>query len=162
LKTRRQQPIFLVDIAVPRDIETSVSGLANAYLYTIDDLQKVVDENIAERNRAAKAAGGIVQAAVEDFMRWLHGARAAKFLRRLRSHAEQNSEELVTKALNQIKAGKDPEAVVRQLANTLTNRILHIPSTRLRQAAENQEYGILKAADWLFESPEDEKKNSGK
>ena len=89
-------------------------------------------------------------------MRWLHGARAAKFLRRLRSHAEQSSDELVAKALRQIRAGKDPEKVIQQLANTLTHKILHIPSTRLRQAAEEQEYGILKAADWLFDSKGDQ------
>jgi glutamyl-tRNA reductase len=152
LRKRRRQPMFLVDIAVPRDIEPDVAGLKDVYLYTIDDLQQVADDNIAERNRAAEAAGSTVQTAVEEFMRWLHGARAAKFLRRLRSHAEQSSEQLVAKALRQIQAGKEPEKVIQQLANTLTHKILHIPSTRLRQAAEEQEYGILKAADWLFDS----------
>ncbi len=152
LRKRRRQPMFLVDIAVPRDIAPDVADLDDVYLYTIDDLQQVADENIAERNRAAEAAGGMVQKSVEEFMRWLHGARAAKFLQRLRSHAEQSSEELVDKALRQIRAGKDPEQVIQQLANTLTHKILHIPSTRLRQAAEEQEYGILKAADWLFDT----------
>ena len=156
LIARRRRPMFLVDIAVPRDIEASIADLNDAYLYTIDDLQQVVDENTAERNRAAKAAAGMIQSAVEEYMRWLHGARAAKFLRRLRRHAEHSSEELVTRALNQIKSGKDPEQVVRQLANTLTNRILHVPSTRLRQAAENQKYGILKAADWLFDNDDND------
>jgi glutamyl-tRNA reductase len=156
LKSRRRRPMFLVDIAVPRDIEASIADLDDAYLYTIDDLQQVADENTAERHRAAKAAAGMIQTAVEEYMRWLHGARAAKFLRRLRRHAEQSSEELVVRALNQIRAGKDPEQVIQQLANTLTNRILHVPSIRLRQAAENQEYGILKAADWLFEQDGDD------
>ncbi len=151
LQARRRRPMFLVDIAVPRDIEPSIAELDDVYLYTIDDLQQVADENTEERTRAAKAANQLVRTAVEEFMRWLHGARAARFLKRLRDHAEANSAELVAKSLNQLKAGKDPEQVVRQLANTLTNRILHVPSTRLRQAAEHQEYGILKAADWLFE-----------
>jgi glutamyl-tRNA reductase len=158
LKVRRRSPMFLVDIAVPRDIEPGVADLDDAYLYTIDDLQQVVDENTAQRNKAAKEAGDMVQAAVGEYMRWLHGARAAKFLRRLRSHAEQTSEELVTRALNQIRSGKDPEEVVQHLAHTLTNRILHVPSTRLRQAAENQEYGVLKAADWLFDNEEESDK----
>jgi len=161
LKVRRRRPMFLVDIAVPRDIETSIADLSDAYLYTIDDLQQVVEENTAERNRAAKTADSMVQKSVEEFMRWLHGARAAKFLRRLRSHAEQSSDELVKKALQQIRAGKDPEKVVQQLAHTLTHRILHIPSTRLRQAAENQKYGILKAADWLFDTGNEGEKESG-
>ncbi len=156
LQVRRRRPMFLVDIAVPRDIEPSVADHPDAYLYTIDDLQQVADENSEHRNRAARSATRLIQSSVEDFMRWLHGARAAKFLKRLRSHAEQSSEELVEKALKQIKIGKDPEKVVRQLASTLTNRILHVPSIRLRQAAESQKYGILKAADWLFEHGKDE------
>jgi len=156
LQVRRRRPMFLVDIAVPRDIEPLVADLPDAYLYTIDDLQQVADENSEHRNRAARSATRLIQSSVEDFMRWLHGARAAKFLKRLRSHAEQSSEELVEKALKQIKTGKDPEKVVRQLASTLTNRILHVPSIRLRQAAESQKYGILKAADWLFEHDKDD------
>jgi glutamyl-tRNA reductase len=152
LRQRRRQPMFLVDIAVPRDISPDVAALDDVYLYTIDDLQQVADENAAQRDRAAQAAGGTVRQSVDEFMRWLHGARAAKFLKRLRDHADESSEELVKRALRQVRAGKDPEQVIRQLANTLTHKILHIPSTRLRQAAEQQEYGILKAADWLFDS----------
>jgi glutamyl-tRNA reductase len=159
LKARRRRPMFLVDIAVPRDIEASIAKLDDAYLYTIDDLQQVVEENTAERNRAAQSAQGLVQESVEEFMRWLHGARAAKFLKRMRSHAEQSSEELVAKAQKQIRAGKDPEKVVQQLAHTLTHKILHVPSTRLRQAAERQNFGILKAADWLFDTGEEDDKD---
>jgi glutamyl-tRNA reductase len=151
LKKRRRQPMFLVDIAVPRDIEPTVANLEDAYLYTIDDLQQVADNNTRHRHSAAKSATGLIQSSVEDFMRWLHGARAGKFLKRLRDHAEKSSDELVAKALQQIENGKDPQIVIKQLAGALTNRILHVPSLRLRQAAENQEYGILKAADWLFE-----------
>lgn len=150
LRARRRKPMFLVDIAVPRDIHPDVARIKDVYVYTIDDLQQVADENIAERHRAAAAAETTVDTAVDEFMRWLHGARAAKFLQRLRSHAMQSSEELAARALRQLQAGQDPEKVVMQLANTLTNKILHVPSTRLRQAAESQEYQILKAADWLF------------
>ncbi len=151
LRARRRAPMFLVDIAVPRDIHPDVAKLKDVYVYTIDDLQQVADENIAERHRAAEAAGETVEKSVDEFMRWLHGARAAKFLQRLRRHAMESSEELAAKAVRQIQAGKNPEDVVKQLANTLTNKILHVPSTRLRQAAESQEYQILKAADWLFD-----------
>jgi glutamyl-tRNA reductase len=150
LRARKRKPMFLVDIAVPRDIHPDVARIKDVYVYTIDDLQQVADENIAERHRAAAAAETTVDTAVDEFMRWLHGARAAKFLQRLRSHAMQSSEELAARALRQLQAGQDPEKVVMQLANTLTNKILHVPSTRLRQAAESQEYQILKAADWLF------------
>jgi len=155
LKQRRNQPMFLVDIAVPRDIEPETGALKNVYLYTIDDLQQVVDRNLSARHRAAKTATGDVDLAVTEFMRWLNGARASVYLQKLHKHARQNSEELVAKALRKIAAGNDPEQVITQLANTLTKRILHLPSTRLRQAAEAQDDELLKVANRLFE-PEDD------
>lgn len=154
LKTRRNQPMFLVDIAVPRDIHPDVGKLGNVYLYTIDDLQKVVDENRSKRSEAAEAANEDVTESVEEFMRWLNSARASVYLQNLHKHAQMNSEELVTKALRKIRAGKDPEQVVTQLGNQLANRILHLPSIRLRQAAEEQDDELLKVANRLFE-PED-------
>jgi glutamyl-tRNA reductase len=155
LKQRRHQPMFLVDIAVPRDIHPDVGKLDDVYLYTIDDLQKVVDENISRRNEAAEAAGADVAGAVDEFMRWLNSARASVYLQKLHKHARSNSEELVTRAMRRLEAGKDPEQVMTQLANTLAKRILHLPSTRLRQAAEDQDDELLHAANRLFE-PEDE------
>jgi len=155
LKKRRNQPMFLVDIAVPRDIHPDVSKLGNVYLYTIDDLQKVVDENLSKRSEAAAAASSDVDEAVDEFMRWLNSARAAVYLKNLHKHARKNSDELVKKALRKIEAGKNPEQVVKQLAHTLTKRILHLPSTRLRQAAEVQDDELLRVANRLFE-PEDE------
>ncbi len=155
LKQRRNQPMFFVDIAVPRDIHPDVGKLGNVYLYTIDDLQKVVDENLSKRTEAAEAAGGDVDDAVEEFMRWLNSARATVYLQKLHKHARMNSDELVARALRKIRAGKDPEEVIKQLAHTLTKRILHLPSTRLRQAAEEQDDDLLRVANRLFE-PEGE------
>jgi glutamyl-tRNA reductase len=155
LKQRRNQPMFLVDIAVPRDIHPDVGKLGNVYLYTIDDLQKVVDENLSKRSEAAETATSDVDESVEEFMRWLNSARAAVYLKNLHKHARMNSEELVTKALRKIKAGQDPEQVITQLANTLTKRILHLPSTRLRQAAEAQDDELLSVANRLFEPGDD-------
>ena len=154
LRQRRNQPMFLVDIAVPRDIHPDVGKLGNVYLYTIDDLQKVVDKNLSKRSEAAEAAGGDVDESVDEFMRWLNSARAVVYLQNLHKYARMNSDELVTRALRKIKAGQDPEQVVTQLANTLTKRILHLPSTRIRQAAEQQDDELLRVASRLFE-PED-------
>lgn len=156
LKLRRSQPIFMVDIAVPRDIHPDVGKLGNVYLYTIDDLQKVVDENLSKRTEAAEAASTDVEESVGEFMRWLNSARAAVYLKNLHKHARENSDELVEKALRKIRAGQDPEQVIQKLAHTLTKRILHLPSTRLRQAAEVQDDDLLRVANRLFE-PEDEK-----
>jgi glutamyl-tRNA reductase len=151
LKQRRSQPMFLVDIAVPRDIHPDVGKLGNVYLYTIDDLQKVVDENLSKRTEAAEAASSDVDESVDEFMRWLNSARATVYLQNLHRHARINGDELVAKALRKIRAGKDPEKVVTQLAHTLTKRILHLPSTRLRQAAEEQDDDLLRVANRLFE-----------
>jgi len=154
LRQRRNQPMFLVDIAVPRDIHPDVGKLGNVFLYTIDDLQRVVDENLSRRSEAAEAASGDVNESVEEFMRWLNSARASVYLQKLHKHARLNSEELAARALRKIEAGQDPEQVITQLANTLAKRILHLPSTRLRQAAEERDDELLKVANRLFE-PED-------
>jgi glutamyl-tRNA reductase len=158
LRQRRHRPMFLVDIAVPRDIEPDVKRLNDVYLFTIDDLQQVVDENMQQRHSAAEAAIGDVEANVASFMRWLYGIRAARSLKKIRAQSHLHEVDLVEKALKRLQAGQDPEQILAQLANTLTNRILHEPTLRLRKAAEEQKYEILKAADWIFTSdrgPED-------
>jgi glutamyl-tRNA reductase len=156
LKQRRNRPMFLVDIAVPRDIEPATATLKNVYLYTIDDLQQVVDSNLSKRHEAAQAAGGEVDSAVDEFMRWLNSARASVYLQKMHKHARKNSDELVARALRKLAAGKDPEQVMEQLANTLAKRILHLPSTRLREAAEAQDDELLRVANRLFEPEDDE------
>jgi len=155
LRKRRHRPMFLVDIAVPRDIDPEVERLDDVYLFTIDDLQQVVDENMQQRHTAAESAGGDVEVSVAAFMRWLYGIRAARSLKRIRSQSHLHESDLVEKALKRLQSGHDPEQILTQLANTLTNRILHEPTRRLREAAEEQKYEILKAADWIFRSSEE-------
>lgn len=150
LKKRRHRPMFLVDIAVPRDIDSRVSSLKDVYLYTIDDLQQVVDENMQQRSKAAKSAQSDVDKAVDEFMRWLYGLRAARSLKRIRKQSHDHEKDLTEKALRRLRAGQNPEQVIQQLASTLTNRILHLPSKRLRELAESQDYELLKAADRIF------------
>jgi glutamyl-tRNA reductase len=155
LKKRRHRPMFLVDIAVPRDIAPDVANLKDVYLYTIDDLQQVVDKNLSHRHEAAKVAQGEVETEVDVFMRWLHGTRASASIERLRHDAAIDAQSLTRKALGKLNSGQDAEAVLSQMAHTLTNRLLHLPTIRLRKAAENEDYDILKAADWLFEPEND-------
>ncbi|MBT8049214.1 MAG: glutamyl-tRNA reductase [Xanthomonadales bacterium] len=159
LRQRRYRPMFLVDIAVPRDIDPEISRVKDVYLYTIDDLQQVVDENMEQRNAAAQSASADVETAVAGFMRWLSGKRAARTLKRIREQSHGFEEELRDRALRKLEAGQDPAEVLDQLTRTLTNKILHHPSKRLREAAENQDYEVLKAADRIFrleEQAEDE------
>lgn len=158
LRKRRHRPMFMVDIAVPRDIEASVGKLNDIYLYTIDDLQKVVDENLHQRTQAAREAGEEVDAAVSTFMRWLYGKRAGRTLKRMRDASHQFETEVTEQALRRLNAGQDAGKVLQQMANTLTNKILHSPTKRLREAAEQKEYEVLKAADRLFRPPEEDEK----
>jgi glutamyl-tRNA reductase len=150
LRKRRHRPMFLVDIAVPRDIDPDIARLKDVYLYTIDDLQQVVDENMQQRSEAAQAAQPSVDEAVSTFMRWLYGMRAARTLRLIREQSHEFEQDLTARAVNRLQSGQDPEQVLSQLASTLTNKILHLPSKRLREAAEEQDYEVLKAADRMF------------
>ena len=158
LRKRRHRPMFLVDIAVPRDIDPEVSKLKDVYLYTIDDLQQVVDENMEQRSAAALSATADVDESVAAFMRWLSGIRAARTLKRIRDQSHEFEKDLTERALKRLEAGQDATDVLEQMASTLTNKILHLPSKRLREAAESQNYEVLKAADQIFkkEEPEDE------
>ena len=156
LRKRRHRPMFLVDIAVPRDIEPEIAKLKDVYLYTIDDLQQVVDENMQQRSEAALSAQTDVDESVAAFMRWLYGIRAARTLKRIREQSHQYEQDLTERAVNKLMAGKNPQKVLEQLASTLTNKILHLPSKRLREAAEQQDYEVLKAADRIFRKEEEE------
>jgi glutamyl-tRNA reductase len=150
LKQRRHRPMFLVDIAVPRDIEPSVADLKDVYVYTIDDLQQVVDENLQQRSEAAALALDDVDDSVAAFMRWLYGIRAGRTLKRIREQSHDFEKDLTDRALKRLHAGQDPAEVLQQMAATLTNKILHLPSKRLREAAEERDYEVLKAADRIF------------
>lgn len=152
IRQRRRKPMFMVDLAVPRDIAPAIGEMDDIYLYTIDDLRQVADENQSHRRNAAEEAIDSIELAQAEYMRWMHGTRAADSLRRLRQQAERNGAELARRALHQIESGGDAAAVIEQFANTLTHKLLHTPSFRLRQAAEEDHLDILKAADWLFEA----------
>jgi len=156
LRKRRHRPMFLVDIAVPRDIDPQVSKLKDVYLYTIDDLQQVVDENMEQRTAAARSASADVDEAVKGFMRWLSGIRAARTLKKIREQSHEFELDLTQRALRKLEAGQNPADVLQQLANSLTNKILHLPSKRLREAAEIQDYEVLKAADRIFRKEDTE------
>jgi glutamyl-tRNA reductase len=150
LRKRRHRPMFMVDIAVPRDIEPGVARLNDIYLYTIDDLQQVVDENLQQRSAAAEQADEAVDAAVAGFMKWLYGMRAARTLKRMREATRDLQQGEIERALRRLDAGQDPGEVLEQMANRLSNKILHGPSKKLREAAENQQHDMLRAADALF------------
>lgn len=150
LAKRRHKPMFMVDIAVPRDVEPAVEKLDDVYLYTIDDLQQVVDDNLLKRSNAAEAVKPEVEAAVDAFIRWMNSKRATDSLQMMRESAHVHSRELVDRALRRLDAGHDPRAVLEQLGNTLTNRILHAPSKHLREAAEHDDLDMIATINRIY------------
>lgn len=150
LKIRRNRPMFLVDIAVPRDIEPEVGQLRDVYLYTVDDLQGVVEEGMRSRQMAAEQAMQIIELHTEEFMAWVRSLDAVTVIQDYRARCECVRDELVRRAVRQIAAGKPAQDVVCQLAHTLTNKLLHNPSVRLRQAGREGQSDLLDAANELF------------
>jgi glutamyl-tRNA reductase len=151
LKQRRHRPMFMVDIAVPRDIEPEVGHLRDVYLYTVDDLQGVVEEGMRSRNHAAEQAMEIVDLHADEFMAWVRSLDAVSLIQDYRSRAECIRDEAVARAARQLAAGKAPNEVVRHLAHLLTNKLLHEPSVRLRQAGREGQSDLLDAANELFQ-----------
>ncbi len=151
LKERKHRPIFMVDIAVPRDIEPEVADLSDIYLYTVDDLDEVIEENKRSRQEAALQAEEIIDQHVEAFMGWLRSLDAVELIQGYRIQAEQLRNETLKKALQQLKRGKSPEEALQFLAHTLTNKLLHTPSAQLRQAGFDGQIELLEAANTLFQ-----------
>ncbi|MDX7987376.1 glutamyl-tRNA reductase [Xenorhabdus sp. 12] len=137
LKLRRNQPMLLIDIAVPRDIEPDVEKLSDVYLYSVDDLQAIIQQNLAQRKAAAVVAEGIVQQESGHFMDWLRSQGAVNTIREYREQAEKIRAEMTAKALMSIKQGADAEQIINQLSHQLTNRLIHTPTKSLQQAASD-------------------------
>ncbi len=154
VRARKRKPIFMVDIAVPRDIEADVSKIEDVYLFTIDDLQNVVNENLASRREAARDANEMLANEVSLFEQQLKTLDAVPTIRQLRDDAEVVRQQTAEQARRMLAAGRDPQEVMEFLASTLTNRLLHGPSQRLRQAAERGEAELLDAARILFAPPD--------
>lgn len=148
LKKRRHKPMFMVDIAVPRDIEQEVGDLSDVYLYSVDDLRDIIEENVRSREDAAKQAEELIEAGVAHYMRELKALDAVSTLTDIRTHVEDLRDEQLEKALSQIQNGADPEKVLRTFAHTLGNKILHKPMTALRRAGSEGRIDVL---DWSRE-----------
>ena len=151
LKKRKHRPMFMVDIAVPRDIEAEVGSLRDIYLYSVDDLHEVIQENMKSREQAAEEATEIIEQQVNSYLSWMKSLDAVSLIHSFRSAAEHDRDEVLQRALRQLRNGRDADEVLQFLAHTLTNRLLHIPSTSLREAGSNGKTEILDAANTLFQ-----------
>jgi len=134
IKARRHRPIFMVDLAVPRDVEAEVAELDDVFLYTVDDLAQVVADGIVNRQEAAVDAELIVNLRVDHFMQWLAKRDAVPTIKALRDQAEVTRQAELEKAFKLIQKGESPERALEALSNALTNKFLHAPSHALNQA----------------------------
>ncbi len=134
VKARRHRPMFMVDLAVPRDVEPEVAQLDDVFLYTVDDLAQVVSDGIGNRQEAAVNAEQIVAVRVESFMHWLKKRDAVPTIKALRDQAETMRQAELEKALKLLQKGESPEKVLEALSSGLTNKLLHAPSHALNQS----------------------------
>jgi len=150
LKKRKHEPIFMVDLAVPRDVEPEVAELDDVYLYSVDDLQSVIAQNIQSREEAAEQAGEIIDNQVATFLEWQRSLGAVDVIAEIRQSTQQISQQVLDKAKKQLATGQDAEKVLEFLSHTLTNKFLHQPCTQLRQASQNNQDEVLDIAYDLF------------
>lgn len=158
LKARKHRPIFMLDLAVPRDIEASVGELEDIYLYTIDDIGKVIDESMRSRQQAAQEAEAIIDLQVTHFMAWRQSLGHQGPLRALRSNSEALRDQALERARSMLRNGQAPEAALEYLAHTLTNKLLHVPMSQLRDAALRGDAELVRAGERLFVAIADENK----
>jgi len=151
LKRRRHRPMFMVDIAVPRDIEPEIGTLDDVFLYTVDDLQGVIDDNMAARRAAADEAEAIVEERIEQFLAWRRSLGAVDTIRDFRNQAEDVRARTLEQARQAMAQGRSPEEALEYLADTLTSRLIHNPTVALRRAGEEEREELLAAARALFD-----------
>lgn len=148
LKKRKHRPIFMVDLAVPRDIEQEVGELEDIFLYTVDDLKDITDQSIEDRKAAAAEGELIVDRGVEEFISAQREVVTVDAVKQFRQHAESLQAQELEKALSALRAGTDAEQALNQLARGLTNKLLHHPTVSVRRhAADNN----MEAQTWLLE-----------
>jgi glutamyl-tRNA reductase len=157
MPSRLRTPLFIIDIAIPRDVEPGIGDLPNVFLYTIDDLQHIVTANHERRLAELPRAEEIVRQEVDKYWRWYSGLRAVPFIRKLREHAETVRQSEVSRALAQLEhLSENDQLRVERLTRDLLKKILHQPTARMRAAAEDgREHDILEAAQYLFGIGED-------
>jgi glutamyl-tRNA reductase len=150
LKKRRHRPMFLIDLAVPRDIEPQVDELKDVFLYTVDDLQKVVSENQAARREAAVEAEKIIDLQVVRFMHWMRSLDSIPTILSLREKIDLLREAELVEARRRLANGENPGDVLEQFARNLSQKFSHEPSQALKQASQDGNPGLINSTRRLF------------
>jgi glutamyl-tRNA reductase len=150
LKQRKHKPVLMIDLAVPRNIEVEIAELSDVYLYTLDDIQRIIASGMQERRSAAEQAEHIIDLQAEHFMRNLRALDAVTTIRAYREQSNEMQTIEVAKALRALARGEAPQQVIQELAHNLTNKIIHQPCVQLRQAAYEGRAELLATANKLF------------
>ncbi len=151
IKQRRHRPMFIVDIAVPRDIEPEAADLPDVYLYTIDDLTEIIEENVRQRRAAAEDAENLVEDGTNHYLRERRAHHSQAILKRFRDRASAVRDAELDKAMRELRKGADPEQVVAALSRGLTNKLIHVPTTAIRDAAADGRADILEYLKSLYQ-----------
>ncbi len=160
LKIRKHRPIFMVDLAVPRDIEPEVGELEDVYLYSVDDLKEVIDSNVQTRQSAAAEAEHIIEKGVQEFQQKQRSLDIVSSLKSFREKAESIRDSELEKALKLLEKGEDAEKVLQSMARLLTNKLIHSPSVQMKKASAEGRNELVALAQELFEL-DDGNTNSG-
>jgi len=160
IAARKHRSMFMVDLAVPRDIEPEVADLNDVYLYTVDDMQGVIQENLKLREEAAKEASDIVSLHVEKYNTWLHSLSSVSILKAFRSQIEQVKQDELKRVLAKLDGdsgnslaqsdNEKTEQLLNEFANRLTQKFLHEPSKLIRRAGEDKDFKTLKTITEVF------------
>jgi glutamyl-tRNA reductase len=150
VKARRHRPMFMVDLAVPRDIEEEVGRLDDVFLYTVDDLAQVVESGLESRQAAVVEAEDIIANRVRDFIGWLESRDTVPVIRSLRDSAERMRRHEMEHAMKLLAKGENPEKVLDHLSHRLTNKFLHAPTQTLNAADAGERADLQAAAARLF------------
>ena len=150
LRRRKYKPMFMVDIAVPRDIEPQVEELADVYLYNVDDLADFIEDNVKARNVEANVAKVIIAEEVNSWINQHKGLMAIKTIKEFRTSAEKIRDLETNRALIALEGGKNAKDVVMELARSITNKLLHTPTKNLKRAGEEGRHDAINATKELF------------
>lgn len=150
IKVRRHRPMFMVDLAVPRDIEEEIGDLDDVFLYTVDDLAQVVESGQESRQAAVLDAESIIATRVQDFLGWLQSRDTVPVIRSLRDSAERMRRHEIEHAMKLLAKGEPAEKVLEQLSLRLTNKFLHAPTQTLNLAEGSERSALQSAANRLF------------
>lgn len=151
LKARRHRPMFMLDLAVPRDIEPEVETLDDVFLYTVDDIAAVVDAGREERRQAAAAAEVIIADKTREFLDWIDGRSAVPVVRALRDHGERVRRHALEAAHKRLERGDNPAEVLESLSVQLTNKLLHPPTAALSSARGDERDRMIDAVSRLYD-----------